>query len=68
MNKFTKWLKTRTGQSVVAGITGATAIYSPVLSEQANQVLSSVSSGDSFAAGVALMGIIAGIARTRSLK
>jgi len=64
--KFRRWLSTRTGQSVIAGVTGAASIYSPVLAEQANQVLDGLSKGDSFATGMGIMAIIAGIARMRS--
>lgn len=67
-NKAVRWLKTRTGQTVVGLIAGAVALKVPGGQEVVQAVLGSnaPSDPDSFATGMSVAAILAGIARARS--
>lgn len=67
-NKVARWLKTRTGQTVVGLIAGAVALKVPGGQEVVQAVLGSnaPSDPDSFATGMSVAAILAGIARARS--
>jgi hypothetical protein len=67
-NKVTRWFKTRTGQTVVGVIAGAVALKIPGGQEVVQAVLGANAPSDpgSFANGMSIAAILAGIARMRS--
>ena len=67
-NKVTRWFKTRTGQTVVGVLAGAIALKVPGGQEAVQAILGGTAPTDpgSFANGMSLAAILAGIARSRS--
>jgi len=66
--KVSRWFKTRTGQVVVGVLAGAVALKVPGGQEVVQSVLGSNAPSDpaSFANGMSIAAILAGIARMRS--
>lgn len=67
-NKVTRWFKTRTGQTVIGVLAGAVALKVPGGQEAVQAVLGGNAPSDpgSFANGMSIAAILAGIARMRS--
>lgn len=67
-NKVKRWLKTSTGQTVIGVLAGAVALKVPGGQEVVQAVLGSNAPSDpgSFANGMSIAAILAGIARARS--
>jgi hypothetical protein len=67
-NKVARWFKTWTGQTVIGVLAGAVALKVPGGQEVVQAVLGSNAPSDpgSFANGMSIAAILAGIARARS--
>ena len=67
-NKVARWLKTRTGQTVVGVLAGAVALKVPGGQEAVQSILGSTAPSDpgSFANGMSIAAVLAGLARLRS--
>lgn len=67
-NKAVRWLKTRTGQTVVGLLAGAVALKVPGGQEFVQSVLGAHAPKDpaAFGYGLALASVLAGLARARS--
>lgn len=67
-NKVARWFKTRTGQTIVGVLAGAVALKVPGGQEAVQAVLGSNAPSDpaSFANGMGIAAVLAGLARMRS--
>lgn len=65
-DKLRRWLKTRTGQTVLTVMSAAVISQAPILAPAVEQVLDGVSKGDALSIGGGLAALLAGLARLRS--